>query len=190
MKTILNKNKGIIMELFYENKEKSFHLREISRKLSLNPNTVFKALNDLENDDYVSHEKKGNQKRYSINKNSITYAIFSLFDIKKYKTLPKSRKRAIKYFLDSLEQKPLITILFGSTATGNFNEDSDIDLFLITNSGINTQEAEKYSESQTGIKINSFQSILKEFKDNLKLEQDETLSSAIESGYPMDIKEL
>ena len=110
------------MELFYENKEKSFHLREISRKLSLNPNTVFKALNDLENDDYVSHEKKGNQKRYSINKNSITYAIFSLFDIKEYRTLLKSRKRGIKYFLDSLS---VLTVGFNTENSwpgfSNFN---------------------------------------------------------------------
>lgn len=185
MKTILEKNKGTIMELFYKNKESSFYLREISRKLSLNPNTVFKTLKDLEKNNYISYKKQGNQKRYTINKNPITYAVFSLFDIENHQSLPNSRKRTIKYFLNSLEQKPLIIILFGSTATGNFKESSDIDLFLITNSEVQTHEAENYSESQTGIKINSFQLTFSEFKNQLKLKEDKTFLSAIKSGYPL-----
>ena len=84
-----------------------------------------------------------------------------------------------------MEQKPLITILFGSTATGNFKENSDIDLFLITNSEIKVNEAENYSESQTGIKINSFQLTFSEFQNQLKLREDKTFSSAIKSGYPL-----
>lgn len=185
MKTILNKKYEAIMELFYEKKNETFHLREISRKLSLNPNTAFKSLNDLEKEDYIQYKRQGNQKRYTMNKTLKTYSVFSFFDTERYESLPKSRKRAIKYFLHSLEQKPLITILFGSTATENFRENSDIDLFLITNSKIQTQEAEKYSESQTGIKINTFQLTFKEFQNQIKLKQDKTLLSAIKSGYPL-----
>lgn len=185
MGTIINKGYKMIMNLFHENKESSFYLREISRKLNMNSNTTFKCLNTLENKNLLYHEKTGNQKRYFLNKTPKTYIILSFFDIDKYESLTNTRKRAIKYFLDSLEQKPLITILFGSTATGNFRENSDIDLFLITNSEIQTQKAEKHSESQTGIKINTFQLTFREFQNQIKLKQDKTLLSAIKSGYPL-----
>ena len=107
------------------------------------------------------------------------------FDLEKLNALPNIRKNAIKYFLDYLKEKPLIAFVFGSTAKGTFKEDSDIDIFIITNSKINTEEAEKHAEALTGIRISTFQMRLEPFLKEIKLKEDPVIQSAIASGYPV-----
>ncbi|MEA3414323.1 MAG: nucleotidyltransferase domain-containing protein [Nanoarchaeota archaeon] len=186
METIMNKGIKNILNLFYNNQNEKFHLREISRKTNLNENSVTRFLNKLEKAKLIKSKKRANLKEYSISKNKKLYSIFNLFDLEKYNSLPMERKQAIEYFIKKLENQPLITLLFGSTAKNNFREDSDIDLLLITNGKINLKKAKDFSESQTGIKISSFQISFEEFKEELKLKKDKVIQSAIETGYPIE----
>jgi len=127
---------------------------------------------------------------YYLKSNMITSSLLSIFDSEKFEKLPKSRKNAINLFLNELDEKPIIVLLFGSTAKNNFSEKSDIDLFLVVNRKINTLKAKEYSESQTGININDFQINVKNFEDELKLKKDKMLQSAMNSGYPIQNSEL
>ncbi len=174
-----------IMQLFYTNKVTKMHLREISRKAKLHAPSTTTFLKSLEKDGVLKSEKDGNQKKYFLKLNYKTYAVFQLFDLEKLNALPNIRKNAIKYFLDYLKEKPLIAFVFGSTAKGTFKEDSDIDIFIITNSKINTEEAEKHAEALTGIRISTFQMRLEPFLKEIKLKEDPVIQSAIASGYPV-----
>lgn len=173
------------MELFYTNKSARLHLREIARKAKLHEPSTTKFLNALEKDNILKSEKDGNQKKYSIRPNYKTYALFQLFDLEKLNSLPNIRKNAIKYFLDALKEKPIIAFAFGSTAKGIFKADSDIDLLIITNSKINTSEAEKNAESLTGIRMSVFQMGLAAFRKEIKIKDDPVIQAAISSGYPV-----
>jgi predicted nucleotidyltransferase len=174
-----------ILQLFYTNKSAKLHLREIARKSKLHGPSTTRFLRALEKDNIVKSEKDGNQKKYFLNLNQKTYSIFELFDLEKFNSLPAIRRNAIKYFIEYLKEKPLIIIIFGSTAKESFKDISDIDLLLITNSKIDTEEAEKHSEALTGIKISIFQMKLKDFLKEIKLKEDQVIQSAIFSGYPI-----
>jgi predicted nucleotidyltransferase len=89
-----------------------------------------------------------------------------------------------------LSELPLIVILFGSTAKENFNDNSDIDLFLVVNKKIDDQKAKDSSESQTGIEINTFQINLEDFELEIKLKKDNLFQTAIKTGYPIENPEL
>ena len=45
--------------------------------------------------------------------------------------LPQKISNAITEFLNELKEKPLIALIFGSYAKGNFTKESDIDLLLV-----------------------------------------------------------
>lgn len=173
------------MRLFYADKTAKLHLREISRKAKLHEPSTTTFLKALEKDGILKSEKDGNQKKYCLKSNYKTCAVFQLFDLEKLNALPSIRRNAIKYFLDDLKEKPLIAFVFGSTAKGTFKENSDLDLLLITNSKINTEEAEKNAEALTGIRISTFQMRLESFSKELKLKEDPVIQSAIASGYPV-----
>ena len=174
-----------ILKLFYIDKTAKLHLREIARKAKLHEPSTTTFLNSLEKDGILKSEKDGNQKKYSLKLNYKTYSIFELFDLQRLHALPSIRRNAIKYFIGHLQEKPLIAFIFGSTAKEVFKEDSDIDLLIISNSEINTKEAEKHSEALTGIKISTFQMTFWDFLKEIKLKEDPVIQSAIASGYPV-----
>ncbi len=185
MSTILKVGQSKILELFYEDKKASLHLRDIARKTKLYPNSVTRFLNQLEKEGILASKKEGNLKKYKIKKSEKLNNIFSSFDIDKLNKLPLARRRAINYFLDKLQEKPIIVLLFGSTAKETFRKDSDIDLLLIVNKKINIEEAKDYVDAQIGIKINCFQITYEEFKKEIKLKEDKVIQSALNTGYPI-----
>ena len=190
MKTIISKPMMKVLELFHEDYSRKTHLREICRKTELNENTVSKILAKLVEENFLNYEKRGNLKEYFIKNSKKSSTILSLVDSEKFENLPNIRKKAIRSYLDSLLEFPLIVILFGSTAKENFNDNSDIDLFLVVNKKIDDQKAKDSSESQTGIEINTFQINLEDFELEIKLKKDNLFQTAIKTGYPIENPEL
>ncbi|MFT4311475.1 MAG: nucleotidyltransferase domain-containing protein [Candidatus Woesearchaeota archaeon] len=185
MLTILRSGYGKVLKLFYENKLINLHLREIARRTNLHEPSVFRILKTLEKSNMLRVEKQGNIKKYYATKNKKTYLLYQAFDIEKYEELEKNRKKAIQVFLDALEEKPIFTILFGSTAKNNYKEESDIDILLVTNKKILLENALIETNSLTAKKISVFQITLKEFEKELKLKEDKLIQSAIKTGYPL-----
>ena len=174
-----------ILKLFYENKKASLHLREIARKTSLYANSATRFLNQLEKEGILTSEKEGNLKKYKIKKSEKLNNIFSSFDIERMSKLPLSKKRAINYFLDKLQEKPVIALLFGSTAKETFRKDSDVDILLVVNRRIDVDKSKDYVDAQIGIKINCFQITYNEFLKEIKLREDKVIQSALNTGYPV-----
>ena len=185
MKTILKEGYQKIIALFYRNKSAQIHLREIARKTKLNENSAFRFLKELEDSQFLISRKDANLKKYELRKNDTVYSILAYLDTIKFNNLPNLRKNAIIYFLQHLQEKPIMAFLFGSTAKETYSERSDIDLMLIVNKKINTKEAESYADAQTAIRISCFQIIMEEFKEELKLKQDHVIQAAIDTGYPL-----
>lgn len=184
MKTIIKLPYWKILELFYKNKNTPLHLREISRNINLREGPLTRHLNHLINDKILIFQKEGNLKKFSIAQNMIP-KIYSAYDQERYDNLPYIRKKAINLYLNTLKEKPIIIILFGSTAKGTFQETSDIDLIVVFNKKTDTKEAAKYAEAQTGLRISEFQLTYKKFIEELKLKQDQVIQAGLETGYPI-----
>ena len=184
MKTILKPSNWKILELFYGNKNEPIHLRDISRKIKLNESTTSTHLNKLVKEGILKAEKEANLKKFSIYKNQIP-SIFPLFDYERLETLPLVRRDAIKLYIQKLDKKPLLVIVFGSTAKGNFRKDSDIDILVIFPEKYNDEKTIDYVNSQTGIKIQTFKITEEQFNEELKLKKDRVVQSALETGFPV-----
>ncbi len=173
------------MQLFYKDKTIKLHLREIARQTKLHEPSVTRFLNSLEKDQILRSEKDGNLKKYSIKQSKRTYLLLEAFDLEKFEKLPSIRKNAIKTYLDNLPEKPVFAVLFGSTAKETYKSDSDIDILIITNNKIFTENAQKETDALTAMKISTFQIIYKDFLMDLKMKEDKVVQSAIQSGYPL-----
>jgi predicted nucleotidyltransferase len=185
MLTLLRTGYGKIMELFYKDKAARLHLREIARRTKLFGPSVYRFLNSLEDDNILVSEKQGNLKNYSIKKSIRAYFIFEAFDLENFEKLPNIRRNAIKTYLNSLPEKPIFAVIFGSTAKETYKDESDIDILLVTNKKINPGQAEKEADALTAMKISTFQINYKDFLTELKLKHDKVVQSAIYSGYPL-----
>src|SRR3989338_11605222 len=182
MQTIIKPGIWKILKIFYSNRNKPVHLREIARLSGMNESTASLHLNNLVRDGILKYVSEGNLKKFYVSKSSIP-EIFPLFDQEGLEKLPLLRKNAIKWYIKSLENKPVILIVFGSTAKGSFKEDSDLDLFEIF-SIKEDNKAEKFAEAQTGVHIQVFKLSEKDFLNEIITKKDKVLQSAINSGFP------
>lgn len=182
---IVNEGMARILRHFYENKDGSVHLRDLARKTGLNENSAYRFLNQLEAAGILSSEKDGNMKKYRMKKTKKTYSLFACLDTEKLQRLQTIRKQAIDIFMDVLEEKPIIMLLFGSTAKNSYIKKSDIDILLISNKKTDTKNAKDYVEAQTTMKINDFQITFDQFQKEIRLKEDQVIQSAIETGYPL-----
>ncbi|MBI3036058.1 nucleotidyltransferase domain-containing protein [Candidatus Woesearchaeota archaeon] len=182
MQTIIKPGIWKILKIFYNNRNKPVHLREIARLSSMNESTVSLHLKNLVKDGILKFISEGNLKKFYVSKSSIP-EIFPLFDQERLEKLPLLRKNAIKMYIKSLENKPLLLIIFGSTAKGSFKEDSDLDLFEIFSIKKDVK-AEKLVEAQTGVHIQVFRLSEKDFLNEIITKNDKVLQSAINSGFP------
>jgi len=174
-----------ILRLFYNEKNARIHLRDIARKAGLNENSASRFLGQMEKGGILASEKDGNLKKYSLKKSDNVFVLLSVLDVERLSKLPSIRRNAISYFLNALSEQPLFVLLFGSTAKGIYTKDSDIDLLLVINRRIKTEEAEKQAEAQTAIRISPIQITYKDFLKELKMKQDHVIQSALNTGYPL-----
>lgn len=185
METVLKPGIQKILQCFYKNKREKIHLREIARRTALNENSVTRFLKQLEKQQILKSEKEANLKKYSFIFNTKSAVLLTYLDIEKLNKLPLIRKNAIEHFIKQLKEKPIIAILFGSTAKEIFTEKSDVDILLLVNKKINTQKAEQYAEAQTGINISPIQITYENFIKEKKIKEDNVIQAAIETGYPI-----
>ncbi|MDD4878771.1 MAG: nucleotidyltransferase domain-containing protein [Candidatus Nanoarchaeia archaeon] len=173
-----------ILRIFYKNRNQPVHLREITRNAGIRESAVSRHLNAMEKEKTLLSRQEANLRKFSVNKSRIP-EIFPLFDNEKIKSLPLLRRNALKMYIDSLETKPVLLVLFGSTAKGGLRPDSDMDILEIFNAKTSTSAAARYAESQTSIRIQAVQMTFKAFVEELKLKKDAVVQSAVETGFPV-----
>lgn len=184
MKTIIKPAIWKILKLFYNNYNSPFHLRKIARETKTNESSISRHLNNLVKQGVLKFSKEANLKKFSIVKNQIP-SIFPLFDEEKLENLPLIRRDAIKIYLNKLKKKPLLVVVFGSTAKGTFRKESDIDILQINPTKDEDKEAKNYVDAQTGLKLQVLNLTEEQFKKELKMKEDYVVQSALKTGFPV-----
>jgi predicted nucleotidyltransferase len=182
--TTLTPNRWAILKLLRYSYGKRLHLREIARLLKLDPKATKRHLDWLHKNSWLRSIEVGNLVQYEL-KTSILPLINPVMDSEQFQTLKFAKQQAIKYYLAKLKAKPVIALLFGSTASGSDTDKSDIDIMLITERKINDEDAKQYVRHQTSEEIQSFQVTFSEFLRELNMKEDKVLLSAINTGYPI-----
>lgn len=186
-KPIFSKGREKILECFYRNKNKEFYFSEILRETELTQKTTLNHLRVMVDNGIIILTKKGKNVFYRLNrKNPQVFSILSYFDYKIFNGLPGIRKRAIVEFIDSLKNKPLIALVFGSTARKTFTHESDIDIVLVFNKKEPKQEKlKKDIEATTGLNIEPFILDYDYFIEQLLKQEDAVIAHAIKTGFVM-----
>ena len=121
------KNQTLILEIFFNNPEKSYYLRELARKLTKEPGVFQKDINRLVENDILNSHYQANTRLFELNKNHYLYKeLKSIF----FKTLgPAGELRNILNKIRNIK----IAFIFGSFAKKKEDSFSDIDLMIIGN---------------------------------------------------------
>lgn len=160
-----------ILELFFENPEKEYYVREISNIFKISPTTVSKYLKDFEKKGLLIMEKKFNHLIFKSNTEGILF--------KRYKVNNNMIKLFNSGVIDYLEKEynyPEAIILFGSFSKGENIKISDIDILIITSvkKEINLEKFEEKLNHKIQIHNYSIKDL-----ENMKLKNRELLNNFI-----------
>ena len=84
-----------------------------------------------ETEDVVKKEKEANLVRFKLKESQRTIAYLGQVNTEKILSLPLKIQNALSEFLEELEIKPLIVLIFGSYAKRKYTKESDIDILLV-----------------------------------------------------------
>lgn len=125
MLNFLKNGGGEILKLFFENPEKEYYFREISKKLKKEPSYYQKYLDNLVEDKILLDERRGNMRFFRLNKENPLYE-----DIKNIISKTIGLENELKGLIGTLDNVEC-AFVFGSIAKGVENNNSDVDLMLI-----------------------------------------------------------
>ncbi len=138
-------NYGKVLNVFFDNPNGRFYIREIARLTKLNPNTVLNITKELEKENLIKKEKK----KYIVELS----AVFG----EKFKTLKKINNLKEVYdskIISFLKEKfsPEAIVIIGSYSIGEDIKESDIDLVVISKKGYESLDTSSF-ERKLGRKI-------------------------------------
>ena len=123
---IFNTTSMKIMQYFFNNPYKQIHLRELSRKTKTSSYSTKMIVDNLVAQNILIENRQGNQRVITSNmENKFFLQLKIAFSIKKIQN-----SKLLQYLEEKIPAITSIT-LYGSTAQGNDDEKSDIDLLII-----------------------------------------------------------
>lgn len=135
-----------ILGLFSNDYYKTVHLREISREVNIDVKAVGLQLNRLVKANVLSSSRRGRNKEYQLNLGNLATRLYIIL-AEVFATIRYLGDNfLIKKLAAEIEDKvkaPII--LFGSYARGEATEDSDIDLFIISEKDIDEEAVTEVS---------------------------------------------
>lgn len=185
----------IIAEL--EKRHEGVHLREISRLVKTGLPNAKRFIDILEKEKVIRKKKEANLLKIYLKESQKTIAYLKQTNNEKLDLLPVKVQNAIIEFLDELEIKPLLAIIFGSYAKGNYTKDSDIDILLIfqkVESGKEIENTARRISMRTNTKIspvyvdyNNFEKnfLNKEHDFSREIRQDAIIIIGVEYYYKL-----
>jgi predicted nucleotidyltransferase len=119
-------NKIDLLELFFNEPTREFHVREVAKILKITPATASKLLKQFKEEGILYYRKEVMLDFYKANLENEHY-----LDLKKHYLIRKLKDSGLIEAINSFYLKPTI-ILFGSSAYGLDTSESDIDLVIIS----------------------------------------------------------
>jgi len=175
---ILNKNVIKILEVL---KKEKLYFNQIYEQTGIkSKNNLLKNLNLMADLKILKKEKAKGNTFYNINyENNMVLILLQLINTLNFQKLPFERRKAVEELIN--ETKPILAILFGSTAKGNFKKQSDIDILIVYNERIKEIDKKvKEISSRYGLKINPI--IIKFSELDTR---DEAIKHILITGYPV-----
>lgn len=106
------------------------HKRKLAKQLKLGMPSIDHALKKIEV--LLKKQMSGNQIRYYLDysKKALAPLLWGV-EFSRLMKLPSKIRISVQDFLEELEDKPLIALIFGSYARGDYSKGSDIDILLV-----------------------------------------------------------
>jgi len=178
---ISSKTRIEILKILALNPESAFNINELSRRTGFSLRGVEKELKNLLTGGILKREVSGNQHRYQLD---LLCPIYK--EIKAIITKTVGLAELVKQALIAVEKKIERAFIYGSFASGDYGNESDVDLFVVTElSGLKLAELLGEVQNEIGRSINVSQFTADEF--NQRKEQNDHFLKRVLDGPKINL---
>ena len=166
-----------LLRILALNPEDAFHINELSRRTGFSLRGVAKELNNLLSGGILIREISGNQHRYQLDPDCPIYK-----EIKGLVLKTVGLSDVLKRVLHPVEKEIELAFIFGSFASGDYDNTSDVDLFVVGDlSGVRLAEVLGPVQNEIGRAINVSQFTPTEYRRRKK-RRDHYLTRVLEGA--------
>ena len=152
-----------ILRILSLNPDSKYNINELSRMTAFSPRGVEKELKNLLLGGILKKEVSGNQHRYQLDSLCPIY-----LEIKNLIVKTIGIAEIIKHALEPVAPDIELAFIYGSFASGDYGNDSDVDLFLVTGiPGLKLAELLGDLQNKLGRSINISQFTLDEYRQRM-----------------------
>lgn len=119
--------KNNVLRVFIENPSRQFYLRELAKKARVSTTAATRSTGELAAAGIITAGKRGIYKTFAADRKSESY-----MHLKLYFTMERISESGLLDFLEEGFGHPEAIVLFGSSAKGMDTEQSDIDIFVLS----------------------------------------------------------
>ncbi|MDY6837378.1 MAG: nucleotidyltransferase domain-containing protein [Thermodesulfobacteriota bacterium] len=172
---IPSKTRLELLKLLALNPGNTFHVNELSRRTGFSLRGVAKELENLLSGGILSREVTGNQHRYQLDPDCPIHN-----EIKGLVLKTVGLCDLVKRVLGPVEKDIELALIFGSFASGDYDNTSDVDLFVVSDlSGVKLSELLGPVQNEIGRAINVSQFRRSEYRRR-KTQKDHFLTRVLE----------
>lgn len=166
-----------VLQYFFINPNDSLYINELSRKLKLDKRNLVKKIKQLEAENILKHETRGNLKLYSINRKYPLYKEYKGIVTKTEGVEPRLKEILLKV------KGVLEAYIYGSFAKRNLAQHSDIDLMVVgTHNIVGLQRELNKFQGEIGREINVVNIGKSEFYQKIK-QKDPFIKGILKGKY-------
>ena len=166
-----------LLRILALNPEDAFHINELSRRTGFSLRGVAKELNNLLSGGILIREISGNQHRYQLDPDCPIHK-----EIKGLVLKTVGLSDVLKRVLHPVEKEIELAFIFGSFASGDYDNTSDVDLFVVGDlSGVRLAEVLGPVQNEIGRAINVSQFTPTEYRRRKK-RRDHYLTRVLEGA--------
>lgn len=176
MEALFPRTKRKVLSLFFMNPDKQFYFREVLKLTDTKQGAIQRELKSLNKAGILYLETKGNQTYYSVNKSHPIYSELSRIVLKTFGLVD-----ILRDIISPLNDRIEVASIYGSIASGEETEKSDIDLLVIGRISFeDLSRAISKAEKKLRREINPSIYPAKEFKQKVK-QKNHFLRSVLKS---------
>lgn len=153
-----------IIEQIYTNP--GINNNELKNKLGIGMPSIVYAKNKIKNQIVEIRDKNQVRNYFNYKSKELEYTLTKV-EINRIQRLPTIIQIALDELLKELDNKPIISLIFGSYARNDFTKDSDVDVLLVFNE-FNIKAVEKMAQkisNRTNVNLQIISIKLQEFRE-------------------------
>jgi len=172
---IPSKTRLELLKILALNPESAFHVNELRRRTGFSLRGVAKELDKLHSGGLLSKQISGNQHRYRLDPHCPIHN-----EIKGLVLKTVGLSDVLKRVLGPVEKEIELALIFGSFASGDYDNASDVDLFVVSElSGVKLSELLGPVQNEIGRAINVSQFSRSEYRQR-KTHKDHFVTRVLE----------